>query len=728
MQVIRLSLRNWCQHEDRELLLSPHLNAFLGANGSGKSNAVKAIPYALTGAVFGGPKDANISQLVKEGVEQSSSFVELEFRHGTTRAVLKRVLKGGQSSLLLYDALGAKLEDVRGDKKVTARVLALLDTTESILNDYVFVGQEELFAPFSAATRPADRAVAFQKLFGISRAEEIWSAVGVCLSTTPEIVAPDVQQLTNEVATGREALAKLDQEIAAIGLPPDWSEAADPDVQLAFRYREAESARTTLTTLQPQYEAASKTYDENVAILEHTRGDCAIWERSLTQAQQSLAAADAVLGQRATFQDWQGRLAGLQAEETAKQQAYETCANAVVTLLPVAEWPEWANLPEADVQKQRDDVSAKLSADKLFTDNFANGRKECPICRRVSDADLTALLKLAQESVAYNTTRLARMDACLGTLRENGRRMLVWTTNRDTAWKAWETAKQARASFMAGVVPVDADEPAVVAANTLYSNMASWQTLQQQDAAKVRTYEGICQQQRLQLEQLRTSVLQTNGKLLSAPTKEQYDVATQAVNDKRKKATDLAVLQSRRAQQQDNLTQSEDRLRKGQELAESSRRSREIRTRLAGIREVMHRDNLPGAVSQRYLEELAHKTNEILSLFSAGFRIQPEDGLSYRANFFDGRVQPLIRLSGGERVITALAFRIATNARFAKDLGMLCLDEPTAGLDKDNLGCLDLALGKLRELSQSRSLQCILITHENVGHLFDHVESFNVND
>jgi len=62
------------------------------------------------------------------------------------------------------------------------------------------------------------------------------------------------------------------------------------------------------------------------------------------------------------------------------------------------------------------------------------------------------------------------------------------------------------------------------------------------------------------------------------------------------------------------------------------------------------------------------------------------------------------------------------NSLFAADLGVITLDEPTAYLDDENINCLDLALARLRSLSEARGLQCILITHEKgLGHLFDHV-------
>lgn len=63
-------------------------------------------------------------------------------------------------------------------------------------------------------------------------------------------------------------------------------------------------------------------------------------------------------------------------------------------------------------------------------------------------------------------------------------------------------------------------------------------------------------------------------------------------------------------------------------------------------------------------------------------------------------------------MLLALAFRVAVNSLFAGTAGLLCLDEPTESLDERNLACLEVAIGKMRDLSESRGLQCLLVTHE----------------
>ena len=143
---------------------------------------------------------------------------------------------------------------------------------------------------------------------------------------------------------------------------------------------------------------------------------------------------------------------------------------------------------------------------------------------------------------------------------------------------------------------------------------------------------------------------------------------------------------------------------------------------LEDVRGVLHRDVLPKMAALNYLELMQTEINDMLLRFDSPFLVEATEDLSFTANFKDGRKIPAARLSGGEKVLLALAFRVVVNDVFAKDLGVLILDEPTAGLDEGNLSCIRIAVDKLKELSASRGLQVIMITHERELHnMFDNV-------
>jgi DNA repair exonuclease SbcCD ATPase subunit len=143
------------------------------------------------------------------------------------------------------------------------------------------------------------------------------------------------------------------------------------------------------------------------------------------------------------------------------------------------------------------------------------------------------------------------------------------------------------------------------------------------------------------------------------------------------------------------------------------------------MREVLHYSALPRLVSHHHLDRLSADVNAYLRLFDSPFRVEVDESLGFTSVFHKGgKRRPAGRLSGGQKVVLALAFRLSVNNAFASDLGLLCLDEPTVGLDEHNLGSLETALGRLRELAKSTGLQVVMVTHErSLAPLFDNVIS-----
>jgi exonuclease SbcC len=90
--------------------------------------------------------------------------------------------------------------------------------------------------------------------------------------------------------------------------------------------------------------------------------------------------------------------------------------------------------------------------------------------------------------------------------------------------------------------------------------------------------------------------------------------------------------------------------------------------------------------------------------------VEADQDLTFKV-FFSGQLPVKARqLSGGQKVILAIAFRAALDRVFGHDTGMMYLDEPTAGLDADNVKYFHEALQKLAEKSGT-DRQLVVITH-----------------
>jgi len=220
MKLIRLEVQNFCQHRHKVVEFSPRLTAFLGQNGSGKSNLLTAALGALTNdfSRTHGNKAENICQTAPAS---EPAYVRLLIEHEGSQVEIQRGFRKSRSYWQQGDDI------IRGDAPVTARVLEFLGTTKRIINDYLFVDQGEIFTPL--VCKEADRARAFQQLFGTGHAESCWKALGDYMSSIPTAVsALDMDTLRQELEDAQGRVVALTTELASISLPEDYVPAEDP--------------------------------------------------------------------------------------------------------------------------------------------------------------------------------------------------------------------------------------------------------------------------------------------------------------------------------------------------------------------------------------------------------------------------------------------------------------------------------------------------------------------
>lgn len=713
MRLELLVLDNWCQYKHREVTFHPGLNAFLGPNGAGKTNALNGILFALTGEYgrLAGNKADNICQLSESG----QAGVRLVFVHRDMRFDVARALKGGQTNMAVSTLTGQKVEDVRGDTKVTKRLIELLGVRPEILADYVFVGQGEMFAPFDAAKKPSERAVAFQRLFGLDRLEQLWDSLGEQLSAMPVQTAPDVAPVELELTATRTQLQDLLHQRSGFTDIEGWQAAGDPDQQIVYTAQRAEAVAPSYAGNRESRKAALLQLRQTRFDIRTARHQASVLQRGIDEIQtKSLPAAELLItrAERAAQAALQRTRLAVQARSLDEQMANWQADTPV--------YPAHA-LTEMELVTTETSLREALAADRAYLQRLGNGTT-CPTCGAPYDNEVAASRDTTASRIRSNDAALVNTQRFLAEVRHVTHQ--IEQHNRRGA--QLDGQLQTVRATIAGLVvdaPVAAED--LKAAHTVRTNLASLQAARQQLVGRLTVLEGSLPARAAAVVQLRKVVQSARAVMAAAPAPDVLRSAQQRLQVKFERAQQLSGLVARLDETQRQVVQAETRLRQAQDFAAAVARSAAVRQRVNVVRDALHRDNLPKVLLQQRLAEVADDINQALALFSAQFRIEQEpEQLSYRANFVDGRQQSLPRLSGGEKGITALAFRIAINARFAKDLGLLCLDEPTAWFDADNVQCLDLALGRLREHARASGLQCVLITHEDVGHLFDHVTVF----
>jgi exonuclease SbcC len=160
MQINRLHLRNFRQHEDTELEFGAGLTGIIGPNGAGKTTILEAIAWAMYGMPAArGSRDS----LRRRGAGPRDRVeVEMDFTLGAHHFRLVRSLNSAQ---LYQDGDVSPIANSLGS--VSERVTRLLGMSrEEFFNTY-FTGQKEL-AVMAAMTAP-ERAQFLSRVLGYDR-------------------------------------------------------------------------------------------------------------------------------------------------------------------------------------------------------------------------------------------------------------------------------------------------------------------------------------------------------------------------------------------------------------------------------------------------------------------------------------------------------------------------------------------------------------------------------
>jgi DNA repair protein SbcC/Rad50 len=160
MQINRLRLSNFRQHEHTELELGTGLTGIIGPNGAGKTTLLEAIAWAM----YGMPAArGNRETIRRRGAPPRAKVeVELEFTLGSHQY---RILRSLSSAELYQDGESAPIANSIGS--VTDRVTRLLGMTRDEFFNTYFTGQKEL-AVMAAMSAP-ERAQFLSRVLGYER-------------------------------------------------------------------------------------------------------------------------------------------------------------------------------------------------------------------------------------------------------------------------------------------------------------------------------------------------------------------------------------------------------------------------------------------------------------------------------------------------------------------------------------------------------------------------------
>ncbi len=163
MQIHRLRLCNFRQHEDTDLALGAGLTGIIGPNGAGKTTILEAIAWAMYGM---SAARGNRETIRRRGAPPRARVeVELEFTLGPHHY---RVVRSLHTAELYQDGDPSPVANSIG--AVTERVTRLLSMTRDEFFNTYFTGQKEL-AVMARMTAP-ERAQFLSRVLGYERIRE----------------------------------------------------------------------------------------------------------------------------------------------------------------------------------------------------------------------------------------------------------------------------------------------------------------------------------------------------------------------------------------------------------------------------------------------------------------------------------------------------------------------------------------------------------------------------
>lgn len=708
MHADKIVLQEWCQHQRLEIEFGQGLTAIMGPNGSGKSNVLAAMKFALTGTnINEGPQDRNVRQLSDP---TATSHVEFTFTHAGRTSVVTRYLR--PAARVSTMAVTGMTDPIRGDKKINEAICDMLNTDTHMLNDITIVDQADIFG-FLDKTK-SKRAEAFGKLFGTEDSEKVWAA---CRKHLTDLHQPAV-------------VADVDATIAAKVLAEAEREELIKLINgrsVENAYARAEAAKTEIDNISVKLGLENRIGE----VTTHIEGHQVSFERSSLAAQQAEAdkakiseAYDNIKEVAAkahqALDDWDKihRIA----DRKSKLEAQIICVKASIDRIHRPENdPNTCSMPALDKEEiaaRIEELNLAISTKQKFVDSFKDGQAECYVC-----GTHTSLLETALDGAEMELPHLIQSrDRAVKELQECTQHLVrctAWQREYDTLNSEFEATASHLESLEDAPSPPDGskqDMLDLVADFNAYEaglvDIDKQCTAHGNEAAEMkgRLKQMVADRDRIQAE---FNANETDPALFT----HYLELQTEA----KAEMSEISNLERRLAGAEAEIHHKGNRIEEERAAAVAATDEHAWIDYVKEIRELTHRDAAPRFVFQRNLQRLQNGVNQYLSMFETDFRATATEGCSFEANFSNGVVQPAERLSGGQKVVLALAFRLAVHFMYA-DLGFLALDEPTAWLDEHHIEGFAPVLNRLREFTSSRGLQCIIVTHEqSLAPLFDQV-------
>lgn len=696
MRINRVELKNIGPHSHLEVDFGKGLIGLVGSNGAGKSTLVNSIYAALTNdfSRFGNAK----ADIIKNG-STDSSFIKIIGEHLGQSFELIRWLKPNKSEFTIGSTSYSKATDIN------EAIVTQLNIPKIMIDKYVFVDQWQMFSFLDQSS--AERAKTFQYLCGTDAAA---SAHKVCNDFVNR------QQLVQVIDNSIELQEALNEQEAKLE-------------ELQQKIEEAQAARLKKKARE-RYQAIVDAMD--VAIVAKRSMDQ--WNEKvnelrneITSTKEKLEEVSIKLQKRV---DWKNKnkekidiatklleaFAEYERQIALKQKATRVKTQAELKLRdlqPPAHSPD-KYCPKA----ARDKLVEKISQLKLLVKQakaLELDSENCPHCNQPVSEDYR---NKVMEELEANQALLEPLEISLRYSKQYDEAVELFKDTERQLTEKIENAEKTIASLDDSLLSFgDGDRDNAEALLTKFEQANTQITALTQEQSKLQKSIDFS---RGELKSAKQMVSKFEAQVAERPAQQIYDDAVEQLQNNEQVKKLIGYLSGSITSVTEARDGTAEMLDVVKKKLERQAKIRNLTALVSEVADVFHWSNLPKVVAQTNLELLVADINDNLGLFNSPFAVEADDDLTLKV-FLPGQLPVKAKqLSGGQKVILAIAFRAALDRVFGCDTGMMFLDEPTAGLDADNLNYFHNALQTLAQKVGDKQLVVITHVHEFKG-TFDQV-------